>query len=117
MRQELTATEARARLVAMLQPDSVPTLTSAEVDLLLEMAKRTDAYGVEYDETGWEPTWNLSSAAADGWAMKAAKVASEFNVEAGSVKANRNEVYQACMDMSKRFRASIIGSLRAGVSV
>lgn len=167
----LTAATARTRLEGMLQWQSVPALTSAEVDTLFDLSKRRDSYGTEPDDyldwkaatayavgalrvpttrngfvykvqsvsgTGtsgatepvwplvigetvtdnaganqivwvcekgapWIPTYDLRAAACEGWSWKAGKVASDFDVKAGSITAFRNQVAKTCMENAKKY--------------
>lgn len=105
---------ALARLTIMLQPTVTPTLTNGELAILLTDSKRNDVDGLEPDDAGWTPTWNLRAAAADGWMLKAAKAAADYDVEAGSVKANRTGVYEMCMRMADKYRRAVgVGTIQA----
>lgn len=64
----------------------------------------------------WTPTWNLRAAAAEGWQWKAGKALKDYSVKAGSVTAQRNQIYQACMEKAREYRRGALASLPANVS-
>jgi hypothetical protein len=77
----LDSATAWTRLREMVAYDSEPLLSEAELWSLLEQARRADSLGVAPGESAWVPTYNLNSAAARGWEMKAGKCAGEYQFE------------------------------------
>lgn len=59
----------------------------------------------------WVPTFNLRAAAAEGWEWKAGKVVKDYDVKAGSVTAQRNQQYQACMKKAAFYRGGQLVSV------
>lgn len=107
----MTEAEARARLEAMVAWNVAPTLTVAEVDDLLDQARRADADGLAPADSGWTPTWHFASAAAAGWRLKAGKVSGEFSFTSDGQTHNRNEVFEMCMAMADRYARGAVGSI------
>lgn len=58
----------------------------------------------------YTPTWNLARSAAEGWEWKASKVASQYDVQAGKVKADRSQIFQMCKQQAAHFRSLAGGS-------
>lgn len=108
--------EARARrlLETMLAWDQVPALTTDEVDDLVVIAKRIDASGLAPDAADWTETWDLNSAAAEGWRWKAAKVAGSFDFVTDSQRFDRSQIAAMCLDMADRYRRRVLSSPRVG---
>lgn len=107
----MTEAEARARLESMVAWSVAPTLTIAEVDDLLDQARRADVYGIAPSDTGWTPTWSFSSAAAAGWRLKASKVVPEFDFASDGQNHQRSQVFDMCMKMADRYARGAVGSI------
>lgn len=52
----------------------------------------------------WNPTYNLYASAAEGWAWKAGKLASRFDLTAGNITARRSQAYQGCLSQARFYR-------------
>jgi hypothetical protein len=104
-------TAARTRLASMTAWETAPVLTDDEQDALLEMAKRADRYGRAPDATGWEATWDLNAAAAEGWGWKAAKVAHRFDFSLDQQSMKVSQPYDHCIARQAYYRARITGTL------
>ena len=66
--------------------DIEPTLTEDELDELLAVAAVKDADGLTTEEADWTPTYDLNTAAARGWLIKAGRAAATVDTpEAGMV--------------------------------
>lgn len=99
--------DARALLEDRLQPDVAPVISEAEVDRLLARARVTDAAGLLPDEEGYEPTYtsvSVFASVAEGFDMKAAKVAGLTDVKAGTVEAKRSQAAGLLSDQAARYR-------------
>lgn len=107
----MTEEEARARLESMVAWSTAPTLTEAEVDDLLDQARRADSDGLAPDDDGWTPTWHFASAAAAGWRLKAGKVSGEFSFTSDGQTHHRNEVHEMCLAMADRYARGAVGSI------
>ncbi len=92
-------TVARNRLQRMVAYDSRPSLTTAEVDDLVIIAKVADSEGRAITDAAWVPTYDLNKAAAEGWRWKAGKVAAKFRVQGGGQALARDQVHRHCMRM------------------
>lgn len=112
----MTEQEARAALEAMVAHDQEPALTSAEVDRLLAGARRADAAGLGPHEDGWTPTYDLNSAAAQGWRIKAGKVAGRYAISTDGQTMSRNQVIEHCLAMAAEYRKRVQQALFTGVS-
>ena len=113
----MTLEEATVRLEAMTAADVDPTLTDAEITRLLAMAARPDEYDLEPPDTGWTPTYDLATAAAQGWRWKAGKVTERvgFNVDGAAV--NRHQMFQHCMAMASAYARGIVGTAQVGADL
>jgi hypothetical protein len=110
----MNATQARARLERMLQWQSAPALSADEVTDLLDLARVADVWGAAPDDQGWEPTWDLRLAAAEGWDRKAGKVAASFDASAGEADAKRSQMFAMCREQAASYRRRGIGTLVLG---
>lgn len=99
----MTEAQARARLERMVAVSDVPELTATEVDDLVSLARRADRWGRGTSDEGWEPTYNLATAAAEGWRWKAGRVAGNYSFGADGGNFSRSEVYQHCLQMASHY--------------
>ncbi|MFN0279096.1 MAG: hypothetical protein ACKVRN_10900 [Pyrinomonadaceae bacterium] len=53
--------------------DTEPKLTEDDLDGILARVALEDGEGLAPDDSGWEPTYDINAAAAEGWLVKAAK--------------------------------------------
>jgi hypothetical protein len=66
--------------------------------------------GVTFAEAGapaWEGTWDLDSAAAAGWRLKAAKAAGRVDVGLGTQRLARSQTPAFCLAMARVYAARI----------
>lgn len=103
---------ARELLEDMVSPNSVPILTTDEVDRLLNFAKRADTDGNLPSDAAWEPTWNLHAAAARGWVIKAGKVAGLFPFSTDGQSYQRDQMHRMCREMAAEYRRGAIYSIK-----
>ena len=79
--------------------DIEPTLTEDELDELLAVAAVKDADGLTPEEAEWTPTYDLNTAAARGWLIKAGRAAATVDTpEAGMVT---SKVFDNCRAMAR----------------
>lgn len=104
-------TQARTRLMMMVQAESEPSLSPPELDELLALAKRADAEGLAPDDDDWTPTWDLNSAAAEGWRWKAGKAAPRYGVTLGTETLNRQQMYAHCLLQANAYARKGIGMI------
>jgi hypothetical protein len=62
-----------------------------------------DRYGVEPSETSWAETWDCNYAAAQGWLLKAGRLASRYLFMSGGKMFSRQQFYDHCMDQYKTY--------------
>lgn len=105
-------TTARELLEDMVSPNSIPILTSDEVDRLFNYAKRADPDGLLPSEAGWTPSWNLHAAAARGWIMKAGKVAGLFPFSTDGQSYQRDQMHRMCIETAREYRRGSIHSVK-----
>lgn len=107
----MTEEQALFRLGKMVASDVDPVLTSEELDELLEIAKREDTEGLAPSDDGWEPTFDLNSAAAEGWRWKAGRVAPKFGVTLDSDSLQRQQVYAHCVSQASIYAKKLVGTI------
>jgi hypothetical protein len=108
----MDATVARATLVSYLGGTSArPALDEAEIDALLSRFRIADSAGLRPDDAGWSPTYALNAAAAEGWRIKGARVAGDFNFSADNASFSKGDVLAHCLDMEAKFASLDMGSL------
>lgn len=108
-----TQAEARARLEILCAVDLEPPLSAAEVDRLLNMSRRSDSSGRYPDDVGWESTFDLRWAAAEGWRWKAGKCAQYFDFSADGASINKQQIMENCQKMSKFYAAASADTIQA----
>lgn len=91
--------------------DIEPTLTEDDLDELLAVAALEDADGLTPINEEWTPTYDLNTAAAQGWLIKAARAAATVETpEAGMVT---SKVFDNCRAMARIYA----GKRSASVSI
>jgi len=88
-----------------------PTLTTDDLDDLVGVAARADETGLYRGDTGWEPTWDVNAAAAEGWRRKAGKAATKFNFAEDSQRFDRSQIYQHCERQAETYANKSMGTL------
>lgn len=83
--------------------DTEPALTEDELEELLAGAALTDAAGLAPLNEEWTPTYDLSSAAAQGWLIKAARAAAL--VDEPTAGAVTSKVFDNCRAMARIYAA------------
>lgn len=100
----MTASEAKDRLRLMVAATSSPELSNDEVDQLMLLARRPDMDGRVDGDDGWEPTWALGAAAAEGWRWKAGRVADRVDFAADGTRLSRSQMVAHCLRMADVYR-------------
>ncbi len=91
--------------------DIEPALTEDDLNELLVIAALTDADGLTPINEEWTPTYDLNTAAATGWLIKAGRAAATVETpEAGMVT---SKVFDNCRAMARIYA----GKRTASVSV
>ncbi len=79
--------------------DIEPTLTEDDLDELLAVAAVKDADGLTPEDDEWTPTYDLNTAAAKAWLIKAGRAAATVDTpEAGMVT---SKVFDNCRAMAR----------------
>lgn len=103
---------ALALLTEKVAATSRPTLEAATVGALLDAYPMEDSEGRRPTDDGWVGTWDLNAAAAEGWRMKAGKVAGDFNFSADGASYSKADVLAHCLEMETKY-ASLSHGLMA----
>lgn len=103
----MDALTARAALGFMLAASIEPVITAGMLDVLLDDSKRMDKYGRYPTDAAWIPTYELHSAAAEGWRWKAAAVAANVSVTVDGVTVSNAQQYTHAMRMVEMHRKRI----------
>jgi len=107
----MTEAEAQTRLELMVLADEDPALDASHIDDLLNRARRPDVDALTYGDVGWTPTWDLDSAAAEGWRRKAGFAAARFNFAEDGQRFDRAQVYAHCLGMAEQYARNSMGSI------
>jgi hypothetical protein len=94
---------AKLRLQNMTAYDEDPVLADADLEGLLDDCRLTDSAGLLPDDPDWDPTWDLNFAASKGWDLKAGRVSGRFRFEEDNQVFHRNQIFDHCQAMSKRY--------------
>ena len=101
---------ARARLSLMVASTARPVLDDAALDVLLDGSRVRDTHGIHPSETGWTETWDLNSAAAEGWRFKAGIVAGDYSFSADDASYDRGALLASMESMVSMYLAKVSGS-------
>lgn len=93
---------------------SRPVLSQDSLGALLDQFQVEDRDGRAPSDPEWAGAWNLNAAAAEGWRIKAGKVAGDFNFSADGASYNKADVLAQCLEMEQRYAALTGGSLVVG---
>lgn len=106
--------QARTALASKLGgANARPALEPEELDALLALFAIRDTDGRAPTDDGWEPTYALNAAAAEGWRQKAARVAGDFDFSADGATFSKGDVLAHCLDMEAHYAAldtSMVGA-------
>lgn len=107
----MTEAEAYELLEYMTAADAEPTLSVAQLERLMELAKREDTEGVAPTDDEWEPTFDLDAAAAEGWRWKAGQAAPRFGVSLDGDTLHRQQLYVHCLKQAEMYAHRVMGSI------
>jgi hypothetical protein len=111
----MTEAEARARIILFAAAAEEPVLDSANVDVLLSMAKRVDENGIEPGAANWTPTWSVNYAVAQGWLAKSGRLSGHYLFMSGGKMFARQQMYDHCMKLYMKYATKAgIQSVRLG---
>lgn len=92
------------KLKKMAAWETDPALTEDELEELLAAASIEDKDGFSPPDEEWTPTYDLNSAAATAWLIKAGKASSTTETEPESFYVT-SKVFDNCCKMARIFRA------------
>jgi len=81
-----------------------PVLADGEIDELLSEYSLTDADGLDPGNVSWKPTYDMTSAAAAGWLLKAARATVLVEVDPPGSGIVTSKVFDNCRAMARSFR-------------
>lgn len=96
---------AKDKLKKMLAWDAEPALSDDEIDDLLSQSSLMDKNGLAPSAEDWDATYDLNSAAASGWLIKAARAASLVEVDPPDSGIVTSKVFDNCRAMARIYRA------------
>jgi hypothetical protein len=85
--------------------DIVPELTEDELNGLLGKAATKDAAGHAPTNVDWTPTYDLNTAAAAAWLIKAARAAATTEVAGTDPPVVTSKVFDNCRAMARIYAA------------
>lgn len=99
----MTEAEARARITLFLNPGTEPVLAAAEVDILVDIARKVDVNGVQPGDAAWTETYDVNYAVAQGWLVKAGRLADRYLFMDAGTMYSRQQYYDHCMKQHQKF--------------
>ena len=108
---ELNMESAKEKLKKLTASGEDPALTDTEIDELLAASGVADSEGNGPASENWTPTYDINSAAAEGWMIKAARSASTTETDPDSL-AVTSRVFENCIRMANLFSAKRAGSVK-----
>lgn len=106
----MTEAEARARIELLAAASEEPVLATADVNVLLIMAKRVDVNGLQPGDATWTPTWAINYAVAQGWLIKAGRLSGRYLFMSGGKMFARQQMFDHCMKLHAKY------AMKAGIS-
>jgi len=100
---ETMSETAKDKLKKMIAWDTDPAVTDDEVDELLGQSSVADPLGNAPSVVDWAPTYDLNSAAAAGWLIKAARAASLVEVDPPGSGLFTSKVFDNCRTMARLY--------------
>ena len=91
------------KLKKLIAWDMDPTLTDDEVDELIGQSSVADSFGNIPSADDWAPTYDLNSAAASGWMIKAARAAALVEVDPPGSGLFTSKVFDNCRAMARLY--------------
>lgn len=85
--------------------NTTPTLAETDLDELLAQSSLADAAGLAPHQTGWSPTYDLNSAAAAGWLIKAGKASALTEVDPPGSGILTSKIFDNCRAMARIYAA------------
>lgn len=100
----------RRRIEVLCAADSEPKLSPEQLDELVTMSKREDSAKRPPTDAAWEPTWRIAAAVALGWEMKAAALATQFDIRSADQDLKRSQMHAMCLKQADLWRRRVAES-------
>ncbi|MEO8649149.1 MAG: hypothetical protein ABI539_08290 [Acidobacteriota bacterium] len=89
------------RLKKMTAWEAEPELTETEVGDLLDRSGIVDAAGWAPSDDDWSPTYDLNSAAFEGWMIKAGRASELTEIDPPDSGVFTSRVFENCLAMAR----------------
>lgn len=99
-----------AYITLHLQPSEDPILTNAELTAIVALASIADSEDRSPDDVDWEATYDVASAIAQGWEIKAAKVVGAYRFKDTGLELHRDQVHDHCLKQAALWRSRAGGA-------
>jgi hypothetical protein len=93
----------KTQLKMMTAWSDTPSLSDTEIDGLLTRHQVTDSAGVAPGGTGYVATYNLRSAAREGWTVKMGRAAKLQSTDLDGDRMSANQIFDQCERMVRRY--------------
>lgn len=90
---------------------SRPVLSTETLNRVLDQWATPDTEGRPASDSAWVGSWDLNAAAAEGWRLKAAAVAGDFNFSADGASYSKADVLAHCLEMETKYASRSHGVL------
>ena len=91
------------RLKRMTAWESVPCLSSDDLEALLNQFSLTDADDLTPADEDWTPTYNFRAAAAEAWRWKMGRCADAVSTDLDGDRMSANQLFDHCEAMLKKY--------------
>lgn len=109
----MTEAEVQGRIQIFGAADVEPVLNPSDIEVIISMCKRVDQYGVQPGDAAWEETYDWNYAVAQGWLIKAGRLADRYLFMTGGKMLSRHQFYEHCMEMYKKYLSrSMLAAMR-----
>lgn len=106
--------DAKALLSIYCAATDEPILSSDDLDKILTSNARFDVYNRGPDDVNWDGAWNMNAAAADGWRIKAARVAAKFDFTSDVHGYTRSQMLRNFLQMAEEYASMDLNTISTG---
>src|SRR2546423_108460 len=93
------------KLKLITAPTDKPELSDDDLDECLDAGALQDAVGHAPSHVDWTPTYDLNTAAAKAWLIKASRAAAEIDVEGTDPPVATSRLFDNCRAMARIYAA------------
>ena len=90
---------AKDKLKKLTAATDEPVLTDADIDELLAASSVADGDDNSPESEDWSPSYDIAAAAAEGWMIKAARVANTTETDPDSLNVT-SRIFENCIRMA-----------------